>query len=124
VPTADRSKATVKVRVGFKSRDPRILPEMGARVSFLSRAQNPANGAATSAGAVALPPDAVQANAGAATGVVYVLHDETLERREVKLGARDGDALTVIAGLSAGERVAVGDFTKLSDGAHVKVVDR
>jgi RND family efflux transporter MFP subunit len=124
VPTADRSKATVKVRVGFKSRDPRILPEMGARVSFLSREQNPANGGATSAGAVTLPPDAVQANAGAATGVVYVLHDETLERREVKLGARDGDALTVIAGLSAGERVAVGDFTKLSDGAHVKVVDR
>lgn len=124
VPTADRSKATVKVRVGFKSRDPRILPEMGARVSFLSRAQNSANGGATSAGAVTLPPDAVQANAGAATGVVYVLHDETLERREVKLGARNGDALTVLTGLSAGERVAVGDFTKLSDGAHVKVVDR
>ena len=124
VPTADRSKATVKVRVGFKSRDPRILPEMGARVSFLSRAQNPANGGATSAAAVTLPADAVQANAGAATGVVYVLHEETLERREVKLGARDGDAQTVLAGLSAGERVAVGDFTKLSDGAHVKVVDR
>ena len=124
VPTADRSKATVKVRVGFKSRDPRILPEMGARVSFLSRAQNPANGGSTSAGAVTLPPDAVQANAGSATGVVYVLHDDTLERREVKLGARNGDELTVLAGLSAGERVAVGDFTKLSDGAHVKVVDR
>jgi RND family efflux transporter MFP subunit len=121
VPTADRSKATVKVRVGFKSRDPRILPEMGARVSFLSRAQNPAS---PSAGAVVLPPDAVQANEGSATGVVYVLHDDTLERREVKLGARSGDALTVLAGLSAGERVAVGDFSKLSDGAHVKVVDR
>ena len=34
IPTADRSKATVKVRVGFKTRDPRILPEMGARVAF------------------------------------------------------------------------------------------
>ena len=122
VPTADRSKATVKVRVGFKSRDPRILPEMGARVSFLSGAQNAGNG---STGAVTLPPDAVQTSgAGTATGVVYVLHDDTLERREVKLGARNSDAQTVLAGLSAGERVAVGDFTKLSDGAHVKVVDR
>lgn len=123
VPTADRSKATVKVRVGFKSRDPRILPEMGARVSFLSRARNDANGAA-SAGAVTLPADAVQASTGSATGTVYVLHDDTVERREVKLGARDAEAQTVLAGLSAGERVAVGDFTKLADGAHVKVVDR
>ncbi|WP_206957726.1 efflux RND transporter periplasmic adaptor subunit [Trinickia acidisoli] len=123
VPTADRSKATVKVRVGFKSRDPRILPEMGARVSFLSRPQKGANGAA-SAGSVTLPLNAVQASDGAAMGVVYVLHDDTVERREVKLGVRSADAQTVIAGLSAGERVAVGDFTKLSDGAHVKVVDR
>jgi len=123
VPTADRSKATVKVRVGFKSRDPRILPEMGARVSFLSRPEKAANGA-PSAGAVALPPDAVQASAGSATGVVFVLHDDTVERREVKLGARGTDTQTVLAGLSAGERVAVGDFAKLSDGAHVKVVDR
>lgn len=123
VPTADRSKATVKVRVGFKSRDPRILPEMGARVSFLSRAQNGANGAAN-AGAVTLPADAVQAGTGSATGTVYVLHDDTVERREVKLGARDAEAQTVLAGLSAGDRVAVGDFTKLTDGAHVKVIDR
>ena len=122
VPTADRSKATVKVRVGFKSRDPRILPEMGARVSFLSRA-DALNGAA-SAGGVSLPPEAVQASAGAATGIVYVLHDDTLERREVKLGARDAQSQAVLAGLAAGERVAIGDFTKLSDGAHVKVVDR
>ena len=50
VPTADRSKATVKVRVGFKSRDPRILPEMGARVSFLSRPQNGTNGSANATG--------------------------------------------------------------------------
>lgn len=123
VPTADRSKATVKVRVGFKSRDPRILPEMGARVSFLSRASNGAGGSARPGG-VTLPPDAVQASAGAAMGVVYVLHDDTVERREVKLGARSAEAQTVLAGVAAGDRVAVGDFTKLSDGARVKVVDR
>ncbi len=122
VPTADRSKATVKVRVGFKSRDPRILPEMGARVSFLSRAQKGANGG-TSAGGVTLPLGAVQGGADAATGIVYVLHDDTVERREVKLGPRGTDTQTVVAGVSPGERVAVGDLSKLSDGAHVKVVD-
>ncbi|RDV00699.1 efflux RND transporter periplasmic adaptor subunit [Trinickia dinghuensis] len=122
VPTADRSKATVKVRVGFKSRDPRILPEMGARVSFLSPAQK-GNGPAH-AGGVTLPLGAVQADTDAATGVVYVLHDDTVERREVKLGARGTDTQTVIAGVSPGEHVAVGDLAKLSDGAHVKVVQR
>ena len=124
VPTADRSKATVKVRVGFKSRDPRILPEMGARVSFLSRPAGGKGGSSNAVGGVTLPFAAVQANAGGATGIVYVLHDDTVERREVKLGARNGDAQTVIAGVSPGERVAVGDLTKLADGAHVKVVDR
>ncbi|MGN6085669.1 efflux RND transporter periplasmic adaptor subunit [Trinickia sp.] len=123
VPTADRSKATVKVRVGFKSRDPRILPEMGARVSFLSRPAGGNGGSANAAG-VTLPFAAVQANAGSATGIVYVLHDDTVERREVKLGARNGDEQTVIAGVSPGDRVAVGDLTKLADGAHVKVADR
>jgi RND family efflux transporter MFP subunit len=122
VPTADRSKATVKVRVGFKSRDPRILPEMGARVSFLSRGQKGANGSAN-AGGVTVPLGAVQAGADAATGVVYVLHDDTVERREVKLGPRGAEAQTVIAGLSPGERVVTGDLTKLTDGARVKVVD-
>jgi RND family efflux transporter MFP subunit len=43
IPTADRSKATVKVRVGFKEKDPRILPEMGARVSFLNAAAHASN---------------------------------------------------------------------------------
>ena len=52
-----------------------------------------------------------------------MLHDDTVERREVKLGPRGTDMQTVIAGVSPGERVAVGDLTKLSDGAHVKVVE-
>lgn len=122
VPTADRSKATVKVRVGFKSRDPRILPEMGARVSFLSEA---ARAGAATAGGVVLPLDAVAAGAAAGpdSGTVFVLHDETLERRVVKLGARNGEEQTVVSGLVAGERVAEGDLTKLTDGEHVKVAD-
>jgi RND family efflux transporter MFP subunit len=124
IPTADRSKATVKVRVGFKSRDPRILPEMGARVSFLGKAGKSADG--TSGAGVVLPPEAVRQNAeaGASSGTVFVLHDNTVERRVVKLGARNADGQIILSGLSPGERVAVGDFAKLTDGVRVKVVER
>jgi RND family efflux transporter MFP subunit len=121
IPTADRSKATVKVRVGFKSRDPRILPEMGARVSFLSSLDK--SGGNSSGAGVILPPEAVQqqGQGGNAAGVVFVLRDDSLERRVVKLGARNDDGQVVLSGLSAGERVAIGDFSKLADGMRVKV---
>lgn len=122
IPTADRSKATVKVRVGFKEKDPRILPEMGARVSFLADSEDPA-AAGGARGGVALPADAVQTDgAGAATGVVYVLHADTVERRAVKLGAPPGAGqVGVLSGVNAGERVAVGDFARLQDGARVTI---
>jgi hypothetical protein len=122
IPTADRSKATVKVRVGFKVKDARILPEMGARVSFLSEAPQQAEGAAPAPKpGVLVPPEAVQASGD--SGVVYVLRgDNTVERRAVKLGAKGSDGTAILSGLSTGERVAVGDLDKLSDGAKVKVV--
>ncbi|WP_028009346.1 efflux RND transporter periplasmic adaptor subunit [Solimonas flava] len=120
IPTADRSKATVKVRVGFKDKDPRILPEMGARVSFLSEAPPTDPGAPR--GGLSLPAAAVQAGSESGTGVVYVLRDDHVERRAVKLGAAlAGEQLTVLSGLSAGERVAVGDFAKLQDGVRVRI---
>ncbi|MBL6751790.1 MAG: efflux RND transporter periplasmic adaptor subunit [Nevskia sp.] len=121
IPTADRSKATVKVRVGFKAKDPRILPEMGARVAFLGEAA--AAGGAAPRGVV-VPDDAVQGGGqGAnATGVVYVIRDGTVERRTVRLGGHGADGQTVLSGLSSGERVAAGDLGALSDGAHVRIV--
>lgn len=124
IPTADRSKATVKVRVGFKSRDSRILPEMGARVSFLGEAGKSAGGAPQPG--VVLPPEAVRqtADAGPSAGVVFVLHGDSVERRVVKLGARADDGQVVLSGLASGEQVAVGDFAKLADGARVRIVER
>jgi RND family efflux transporter MFP subunit len=125
IPTADRSKATVKVRVGFKAKDPRILPEMGTRVAFLSDAPAPAQGPAQPvARGVLVPPDAVQAEGGSSseTGAVFVIRaDDTVERRAVRLGARNNDGQTVLSGLSSGERVALGDLARLKDGAKVKV---
>lgn len=119
IPTADRAKATVKVRVGFRARDPRILPQMGARVSFLDTAGPAAGGAARPARGVIVPAAAVQASGE--TGLVFVIRADKLERRTVRLGARNGDDQTVLSGIVPGERLAVGDQGKFSDGAVVQV---
>jgi RND family efflux transporter MFP subunit len=119
IPTADRSKGTVTVRIAIDQKDPRILPEMGVRVSFLSESTQP-GGAAKPIPGVRLPANAVQSSG--AIGVVFVVHDSTLERRAVKLGAAGSDYVTVLSGLSAGERVAVGDFAQMKDGAKVSIV--
>jgi RND family efflux transporter MFP subunit len=119
IPTADRSKATVKVRIGFRQRDARILPEMGARVAFLGEA--PAAGAAPRG--VVVPADAVEgAGPGTDTGVVYVIHDDRVEKRTVKLGGRGADGQAVLSGISSGERLAAGDLGQLSDGARIRIV--
>ncbi len=120
IPTADRSKATVTVRVGMKLKDPRIVPEMGARVSFLSPA--PAAGAAAAAAVrgVSVPADAVETDAD--QPVVFVVDDGKAERRAVRLGARRGDDQVLLAGVSAGEEVAEDHLDKLKDGASVRVL--
>jgi RND family efflux transporter MFP subunit len=132
VPTADRSKATIKVRVGFKSRDPRILPEMGARVSFLDRAAASGSGATVpSAQAVLLPEEAIQPGAAGAAamsapelGTIYVLHESRVEKRAVRLGGQERGRRLVLSGVSPGERVAIGDFAALADGARITVVSQ
>jgi len=124
IPTADRAKATVKVRVGFDARDDRILPEMGVRVAFLEApAGATAEGAQPSSAQrpLVVPADAVQVSGD--TGVVFVLTDGRVERRSVRLGARIASGQVVLSGLAAGTRVAVGDVSKLADGAKIRVED-
>ena len=123
IPTADRAKATVKVRVGFQADDPKILPEMGARVAFLDqpRAADDSTGMAASGTqrAVLIRADAVQSNGE--TGVVFVVRDNIAERRTVRLGTRSAAGQVVLSGLTAGTQLAVGDLSQLSDGARVHV---
>ena len=121
IPTADRSKATVKVRVGFKEKDERVLPEMGARVSFLSSpdAEKSSGATAVVTQAVVVPNDAVQANGD--TGTVFIINGNTVERRVVRLGSRTSDGQLVLSGLSSGMRVVVGHLDALTDGAKVYV---
>jgi RND family efflux transporter MFP subunit len=113
IPTADRSKATVRVRIGFKLQDPRILPEMGVRVAFLDAA--PAASPPGQPAAVIVPAEAVS------DGVVYVLQDEHVERRAVTVVGSGSAGTRIGAGLRAGERVAIGDRTLLRDGVRVRV---
>ena len=119
IPTADRSKATVKVRVGFKQSDSRIVPEMGARVSFLEDSPQPHAGGATAAVTVVVPPEAVQADGE--SGSVFVVTGNSAKRREVRLGSRDANGQRVLSGLSAGEVLAIGDFSQLADGSRVRI---
>jgi RND family efflux transporter MFP subunit len=122
IPTADRSKATVKVRVGFQQGDPRVLPDMGARVSFLSEGTKDANNSTQRAvAAVMIPPEAVQPNGD--TGTVFIINgNDTVERRVVRLGARTSEGQLVLSGLPGGTRVASSNLSALSDGAKIHVV--
>jgi RND family efflux transporter MFP subunit len=120
IPTADRAKATVRVRVALEERDERILPEMGVRVSFLDdRSEAGQTGAAWNA--VVVRPEAVQTSGD--TGVVYIINDDTVERRTVRLGSRVPDGQVVLSGISSGAQLAVADFSQLSDGARVRVAN-
>jgi RND family efflux transporter MFP subunit len=120
IPTADRAKATVKVRIAIKQKDPRIIPEMGARVAFLSDDEPHAAGADKSpAAGVVIPADSVTTSGTAS--VVFVVHGSTVERRAVRLGGKNSSGQIVSAGLEAGNMVALGDLSKLSDGTRVRV---
>ena len=121
IPTADRSKATVTVRVGFRLKDPRIVPEMGARVAFLAPPTGQAGPAAT-ARSVVVPPDAVQSEGE--QSVVYVVQDGKAERRAVRLGVHTDAGQVLLAGVNAGEQVAVGGQGKLHDGSAVRIVKK
>jgi HlyD family secretion protein len=115
IPTADRQKATVKVRISFDALDPRILPDMGVKVSFFAEEQS-----GRRAGALALVPREAVREAGG-TRIVFVLHEGTLERRAVSVGSPRGSDLEITAGLSAGEQVVVRGPEGLHDGQRVKV---
>ena len=117
IPTADRSKATVKVRVALNVHDPRIVPDMGVRVSFLEKAQ-PSNTAASKPGVLA-PASAIVSRDGA--DVAFVVEGDKTTRRTVKLGRTLGDDREVLSGLTAGDIVVIDPPKNLVDGVRVRV---
>jgi len=122
VPAADRQKATVRVRVAFVERDPRVLPEMGISVRFLdSEPGDSPSAEAETRRLPAVPASAVIQRAG--RDYVYRLADERVELRAVRLGARDGNRVLVVAGISAGDRVVEDPAgLELEDGDRARAV--
>jgi RND family efflux transporter MFP subunit len=116
IPTADRQKATVKVRVGFNELDPRVLPDMAAKVAF-QRAATPAGKPSASSTVLTVPKSAVHRVDG--RDIVWVVRDGRVERRAVTISDTAGDEATVAAGLSAGESVVIQSSESLADGARV-----
>jgi RND family efflux transporter MFP subunit len=120
IPTADRSKATVKVRIALKRKDSRIVPDMGVRVAFLDRQPSAPDDAAARAG-VLVPADAVRPDG--AQAVVFVYVDGKVERRRVTVGQALGAERQVLTGLQPGERVVLSPPDSLRDGAAVKLAE-
>jgi RND family efflux transporter MFP subunit len=115
VPTADRQKASVRVRIRFEQLDPRILPDMVVRVSFLSERQTAPDTPAKPR--LLVPKAAVRSEAG--QSVVFVVQDDRAERRAVTIGASEGEQLEIVSGVNAGERIVVEGVNGLADGARV-----
>lgn len=117
VPAADRQKATILVRIAFKALDPRILPDMAIKVTFLRQSEEVA---APAPQPTALVPKAAIAQDGT-TSFTFIVRGDRVERRAVKLGGTDGDRVEVVAGLQAGDRVVMSPPPELSNGAAVIV---
>jgi RND family efflux transporter MFP subunit len=116
VPTADRQRATVQVKVRLLERDPRILPEMGARVEFLEEA----TAAPDAPPRVFAPADAVR-NAGNST-IVWVVRDGLAARVTVDAGPVSGGRREIRSGLTGGETLILTPPSNLADGARVNVI--
>jgi len=117
IPTADRQKATVKVRVGFEKLDSRILPDMGVKVAFQG-----ANGVPPAGQNVSVPKAAVRQRDG--RDIVWIVKNDRTERRAVTVETTRADQVTIAAGLSGGERVVIEGPENLADGVRVREAKR
>ena len=117
VPTADRSKATVLVKVGFKSYDDRVLPEMSAKVSFLAEQSNEEKDQEP---VLTAPLSAVEDFEG--KKIVYVVVDDKTVQKEITTGRLFGNYVEITSGLEEGEKIIDNLNEKIKDGIQVKVL--
>jgi RND family efflux transporter MFP subunit len=120
VPTADRQRATVQVKVTITDHDPRILPEMGAKVDFLvPEAKQGGSAAAPPRQSIRVPEAAVKTDSGST--VVFIVRDGRLVRRVVATGPVSGGYFEIRSGLNGGEQLYVGGMDAPANGMRVKV---
>jgi RND family efflux transporter MFP subunit len=113
VPTVDRSKATVMAKIRFDQLDLRVLPEMSAKVAFLSQEVPEGERAARAA----VQPAAIAQRNG--RSVVFVINDDKVTQIEVETGARLGELIEVRSGVAPGDKVVLRPPDKMRDGARV-----
>jgi HlyD family secretion protein len=116
VPTADRQKATVRVRIAFDQKDTRILPDMGVKVAFIT--DEPAG--ATPATIIEVPKSAIRRDGE--QDIVFILNEDRAERRAVKVASSVADTARLSSGVREGEKVIATGPAELKDGERVKVV--
>ena len=122
IPTADRQKATVKVRISFLKLDPKILPDMGVKVAFLDEEPPPSKNKSKEKGpqAVAfIPKGAVRSDSN--TSFVFLVRDGKVERRAVSLGMDRGTDVAILAGVTPGDSLVVKGPENLRDGDKVEI---
>jgi RND family efflux transporter MFP subunit len=122
IPTADREKATVKVRISFLKLDDKILPDMGVKVAFLEDEKPAAakkDAEKTQQAVAYIPKSAVRSDSNAS--FVYLIKDGKVERRAVRIGIDRGTEIAVLAGVTPGDSVVVKGPESLHDGDKVEI---
>lgn len=118
VPTADRSKATVMVKVRFIDYDQRILPEMSAKVAFLSRPTKPEEQKPLTA----LNPAALLTRNG--KKAVFLIKGDQAVETPVTMGEQIGDMIEVLSGVNAGDKIVLKPLNKIKNGSKIKVLEK
>jgi RND family efflux transporter MFP subunit len=119
VPTADRTKATVRVRIGFDKLEPQILPDMGIKVRFLD--DQPVQASTTQGPRIRVPTVAIQREGTDA--FVWIVNDGRVERRAVTLGPESEGGTEVLAGVNSGEELVSPVVAGLEDGGKVEIAE-
>ena len=114
IPTADRQKSTVRVRIGFDKLDPRILPQMSVKVAF----REPGSSTASTLQGVTVPSSAIQHENG--RDIVLVVQDSRAEQRTVNVSSTEGTDAIIAAGITPGEKVILNSPAAVKPGSPVK----
>lgn len=118
VPTADRTKATVMIKVKFLDKDNRVLPEMSAKVAFLQRQVEPEEAKPRTA----INPDSIITRGSIKS--VFLVRGNRIIETPVTTGAQIGDMVEILNGLKVGDRIVTKPSDRLKNGTRIKIAEK